>query len=419
MDPVQAQYEAFPYPRRDPRDEAKRLVVGSPSDLREINHYLYRGQLDLKRPFRALVAGGGTGDAAIMLAQQLANASLDARVRLKPGDKFHEVVYLDLSAAARQVAEARAAARGLTNIRFVTGSLLEVARVAPGPYDYIDCCGVLHHLPDPAAGLASLVAQLAPGAGLGLMLYGEYGRRGVYELQVLLRDLAPGESLAVRVALARRLLGQLPGSNWFRRNPFLSDHKLSDAELVDLLLHAQDRAYRVPEVLDLVSGAGLTPVSFIEPLRYAPESYVSDPELRRRLAALARPARWAAAESLAGSMKTHVLYATLAAGDTLAASEAGMIPQLTKNSGAELARAVAGSLTLRLEVGGITLQHPLPRLAPALLQRIDGLRSIGQILQDLQASNPALESAALQADWQALYDALAGFNLLLLRRSSA
>ena len=25
-----AQYEAFPYPHRDPRDEAKRLIVGSP-----------------------------------------------------------------------------------------------------------------------------------------------------------------------------------------------------------------------------------------------------------------------------------------------------------------------------------------------------------------------------------------------------
>ena len=33
-----AQYEAYPYPARDPRDEAKRLVVGSPSHLREIDH---------------------------------------------------------------------------------------------------------------------------------------------------------------------------------------------------------------------------------------------------------------------------------------------------------------------------------------------------------------------------------------------
>ena len=33
-----AQYEAYPYPKRDPRDEAKRLIIGSPSHLREIDH---------------------------------------------------------------------------------------------------------------------------------------------------------------------------------------------------------------------------------------------------------------------------------------------------------------------------------------------------------------------------------------------
>ena len=35
---VQAQYEALPYPARDPRDEAKRLIVGSPSQTIEIDH---------------------------------------------------------------------------------------------------------------------------------------------------------------------------------------------------------------------------------------------------------------------------------------------------------------------------------------------------------------------------------------------
>ena len=35
------QYEAYPYPRRDPRDEAKRLIVGSPGHLREIDHWVF------------------------------------------------------------------------------------------------------------------------------------------------------------------------------------------------------------------------------------------------------------------------------------------------------------------------------------------------------------------------------------------
>src|SRR5258708_25875796 len=113
LDDVRAQYEALPYPSRDPRDEAIRLITGTPSHILEINHYLFSGRLNFNRPFRALVAGGGTGDACIMLAQQLAD-------RRCPG----EVVYLDLSSPSRQVCEARAKARRLRNVQFLTGSLL-------------------------------------------------------------------------------------------------------------------------------------------------------------------------------------------------------------------------------------------------------------------------------------------------------
>jgi hypothetical protein len=116
LEHVRAQYEALPYPARDPRDEAIRLITGTPSHVLEINHYLFSGRLNFIRPFRALVAGGGTGDACIMLAQQLVD-------RRCPG----EVFYLDLSTASRQICEARAKARGLRNIQFLTGSLLDLA----------------------------------------------------------------------------------------------------------------------------------------------------------------------------------------------------------------------------------------------------------------------------------------------------
>ncbi len=62
---------------------------------------------------RALVADGGTGDAMIMLAQPLVDAGVAAGT----------VTYLDMSMASRTIAEDRAAARGLTNIRFVAGEI--------------------------------------------------------------------------------------------------------------------------------------------------------------------------------------------------------------------------------------------------------------------------------------------------------
>ncbi len=164
---VQSQYQAYPYPERHPADEKKRLVTGSPSNLAEVNHYVFGGRRDLTEPLSVLVAGGGTGDAAIQLAQQMADLAV-------PG----EVVHLDLSEPSQTIAQERARVRGLDNIRFVRGSLLDVADIAPGPWDYIDCCGVLHHLEDPDAGLAALAGVLASAGGMGIMVYGALAASG-------------------------------------------------------------------------------------------------------------------------------------------------------------------------------------------------------------------------------------------------
>ena len=78
-DRVSAQYEAYPYPQRLPQDDKSRLIEGSPSHLKEVDHYVFGGRLIAgerreRGPLRVLVAGGGTGDALIMLGQHLADA---------------------------------------------------------------------------------------------------------------------------------------------------------------------------------------------------------------------------------------------------------------------------------------------------------------------------------------------------------
>jgi len=406
---IRDHYEAYPYPTRDPGAEAERLVTGSPSHLLEIDHYLFGGARDFNKPFRALVAGGGTGDATVMLAQQLADAC-----------PAGEVVYLDLSQAAREVAEARVHARGLSNVSFHQASIAELPGLGLGLFDYIDCCGVLHHLPDPAEGLRTLAGLLAPDGGMGLMLYGRYGRRGVYEMQSMLRRLTGHKPPAARLALARRLLDVLPATNWLKRNPFLGDHKRGDAELADLLLHPLDRPYRVAEIGALVDGAGLGIVSFIEAIRYEPSSYVKDPRLLQAMGSLPMLERAAFAEELAGNIKAHVFYVTAAGRETEAKPDRPeVVPCLKSYDGTELARACARNLLLKIEFDGLQLGFALPRLTPLILQRIDNEKPLGGIHADLQALDPGLGWEDFLQQFQDLYRVLRGLNQLLLRRHQA
>ncbi len=405
-DRVQEQYEEFPYPARDPADEKRRLISGSPSHLAEINHYIFAGKRDFAQPFRALVAGGGTGDAAIMLAQHLADIDAPA-----------EVVYLDLSAASREVAEARAAARGLGNMSFHTRSLLDLSGFEP--FDYIDCCGVLHHLPDPQAGFESLAAALKPLGGIGLMVYGELGRTGVYDMQDMLRAVTgetdPGGE---KVATAKRLLEQLPATNRFRRNGLMADHTASDADLFDLLLHSRDRAYRVPDLAREIDGAGLRIASFIEPGRYDPALYLRDKGLLGRLGGLSHIEKAAFAELLAGNMKKHIVYCVRRENeaDTVAKPTMAAVPVLRDAPGPELARGMPMGAGFSAQVDGLDFQLPLPPGAKEILLRCDGVRTLDEIRKDLPG---APDWFRFKPHFDAVYGPFNAFNKMLLRFSPA
>jgi SAM-dependent methyltransferase len=399
------QYEAYPYPPRDPRDEAKRLVIGSPSHLREVDYWVFGANRPRSQPMRVLVAGGGTGDGAIMLAAHMAALG-------QPGS----VTYLDRSAAAMKIARARAEARGLRNIAWHQGSLLDLPMLGLGPFDYIDCCGVLHHLPDPEAGLRALAAVLAPGGGMGLMLYAPHGRTGVYMLQDALRLLAPPEEApAARLDAAKRLMRNLPATAWLRRNPYFSDHlEGGDAGLYDLLLNPRDRAFDVPALHELVRSAGMEVACLVEPLRYDPALYLPEPRLRARAAALDTAGRATLAEAVAGNMPTHVFYCARAGEiaprrDPLAADS---VPVARETPGPELARMIAPDGTFPLLFHEFRAPLPLPPLAAAILRLVDGQRSVGAIGTEMAARG--VDEAAFALQWQQIWTAMSSANRILL-----
>ena len=405
---VRDQYEGYPYPERDPTDEAKRLIVGSPSHLLEVNHYVFGGRLDLARPLRVLVVGGDTGDGTIMLAQQLAWKQCPA-----------EIIYLDVSGASLEIAQSRAKARRLTNVRFLRGTIFDLPKLDLGTFDYIDSCGMLHALPDPAAGLDVLAAALADTGGAGIMVYGRYGRTGIYPMQAMLRMIADGDDDPTRLGLARRLYDDLPDSNWLKRNPYVSDHvRGGDAGLYDIFLHRRDIAYTVPEVAALVQGGGLEITGFVAPALYDPANYLADPEIRERAAALPWIERCAFAELLAGALKRHVFYAVKPAAHKAAVARPDnpdAVPVLREADGGALARVAGETGRIGGEIEGVKLSYEVPPLSADILVHVDSRRSLGTIHRRVARTRDGpLDWLAFKAAFDRLYAALNALNVMLI-----
>ncbi|NKX45841.1 class I SAM-dependent methyltransferase [Roseicyclus persicicus] len=394
MSRVTEQYEAFPYPERDPADEATRLITGSPSHPLEIDHFLFGGTRDWSQPFRALVAGGGTGDALIQLAQVLTSAG-----------KPYEITYLDLSTASRRIAEARAAARGLTGITFLTRSLLDAPKL--GPFDYIDCCGVLHHLPDPQAGFDALAAALAPEGGMGLMVYAPFGRSGVYPLQEAFGTVLTGTARD-RLRRAKAIFERIPEGHPFKRNAQLSDHRASDAGFYDLLLHSQDRPFRIGELLDTLDRAGLVMTGSPQAHLYDPLPILGDKGL---LVGMDDRARMDVAEALRGTIRTHVLYAARSAEGRVAQAGPQAVPHLKGVTGPKLAQHAAKHGVIPVSHEGERFEIPVPALAVRALAQVDGRRTLDEIARAART-----DWLAFAPIWAGVSKALTGHGILTYSR---
>lgn len=420
---VREQYEALPYPPRDPVDEKTRLVRTWLDDLAMINHYCFAGRQTFRDRFRVLVAGGGTGDSTIFLAEQLRHT--DA-----------EIVHLDISRAAIELARRRAEARGLRNISWLNESILALPDLGPGKFDYINCLGVLHHLEDPDAGLRALRAVCKDSGALGIMVYAQYGRTGVYQMQEALRKINENvPDPATRLANAKDVLASVPPTNWFARGDDLFiDHKVwGDSGIYDLLLHSRDRAYTVAELYEWMADRHGLHIELSYPGRgrsiYLPEMVVApeQPAFLASLGALAPRVRHEIAELLAGNIIMHTFYATASPQATAPYGDIDYVPCLCNG-------LVAGRLAASIRQHGsrpYMLHDPQSQLAGFLdpgkfgefvADQIDGQRSFGEIFSRVRETSAAVaarpDDRALFADFRPLYEFLRNIDRLLLRHRS-
>lgn len=421
---VRGQYEDYPYPPRDPESEHNSILRSIEDNLAFANQYGYRGRKRFTDGFRALVAGGGTGDSLIYLGYQLERAGGD-------------VHYIDLSTASMAVAKARAKVKELTCITWHHGSLLDLPEMGLGQFDFINCTGVLHHLEDPSAGLRALRQMLKPDGLMFIMVYAQYGRTGIYQMQELMRLLnANVNSAEQKIANTMHMLDHLPKTNWFQFNRWIPqvDIDYGKAGVYDMLLHSHDRAYTVPEFYEFVENEGLNVVTLNGNIQmgkqeYNPKCYVRDPQLIRQFGLLPLREKQAVAEILCGTIIKHCAYVSQQT-DTIAQPDSlDYVPFVSlravqqfrgKNPLEELRRVVAdvavGEPVQLVHHFGHGIHFTKSPHLEAMCRFMDEQRNLGEIFAEIRKETPdAPDDATLLKEFEQVWRAWFQIDLIHLR----
>jgi SAM-dependent methyltransferase len=280
-------YERYPYP--PPIDDLE-TYRRRWQDLnrRRVDFHLSWPEKPFTEGRTILIAGCGTSQAA-----KHAVRCPSARV-----------IGIDVSATSVRHTDDLRRKYGLTNLDI---HQLPIDRVGDLSvvFDEIVCTGVLHHLTNPETALRALRDVLHTDGAMHLMVYAPYGRTGIYMIQEFCRRLGilPGdEAIRELVAALDALPKAHPLSRLLREAPDFRE----DAALADALLNPQDRAYSVPQFLDLIAGARLTLSRWIRQAPYSAHcGIMARLPQASRIASLEPAQQFAAAELFRGTMLTH------------------------------------------------------------------------------------------------------------------
>jgi SAM-dependent methyltransferase len=299
------------------------------------------------------------------------------------------VVAVDVSATAVEHTRRLADHLELANLE-VRLLPIEAVTDIEESFDHIVCTGVLHHLEDPPRGLACLREVLARGGAMTLMIYARYGRTGVHLLRDYCRRLGvtpTGRELGDLVSTLREIPAGHPLTRLLRESrDFLDDDALADA-----LLNPRERAYSVPELFDLLAGAGLRFGRWVHQAPYLPDcGSISETPHAPRIASLPPAEQFATVELFRGTITRHSLIAFPA--DEDATGRIDFAAPLTDDA-----------IPLRVPAAVAVQERLPPGAAAALLNRahidtdlvlfvdarelemfelIDGTRSIGELGDD-------------------------------------
>ena len=287
MDDVRAFYDSHPYPAPIKDLDRRRDLYRNPDRRRAQSLLLW--PTEKPRPDRQiLVAGCGTSQAA-----SYAFREPDAHVTA-----------IDISETSLRHTHDLQQRYHLRNLDLHRLAIEQVSKLRR-TFDQIVCTGVLHHLPDPDAGLRSLRGVLAPNGAMHLMVYATYGRAGIYMMQEYCRLLGVGASQRELQDLGTVIRALSADHPIARVAKLARDFTYPDA-LADALLHPQDRAYTVPQLYALLQRCGMTFGRWYEQAPYLPQcGAIARMPHAARLVSLPPPSQHAVVELLRGTMTRH------------------------------------------------------------------------------------------------------------------
>ncbi|MBO6826865.1 MAG: hypothetical protein JJ879_11740, partial [Sneathiella sp.] len=137
--------------------------------------------------------------------------------------------------------------------------------------------------------------------------------------------------------------------------------------------------------IEFLTEADLELVTFIEPVKYNPVTYLKDPELIKRAKKLSLSEQAALAENMSGSQKVHIFYAQKSGCATNTAKLGPeMIPVLKDgNSPQQLSQAFKGRQSFDVSFDGEKVSFPLPDRTSEVVALMDGNWTFSDIQQEL------------------------------------
>lgn len=267
--PVQRLYNTYPFPPEPLLDEPP---PGYNWRWNWVAAYNFcTGRKPQRENVRILDAGCGTG------------VGTEYLILLNPQA---EVVGIDLSEKALAIAQQRCQKSGVAANHQAPISFyhlnLEEAHQLSGEFDLINCVGVLHHLPNPIAGIKALAQKLAPGGIFHIFVYAELGR---WEIQLMQQAIAllQGErkgDYQDGVFVGRQLFAHLPENNRIVKREkerwSLENHR--DESFADMYVHPQETDYNIDTLFELIEASGLEFLGFSNPQYWQLERLIGQAE---------------------------------------------------------------------------------------------------------------------------------------------